>query len=477
MKFRRPLTALSAILLLAIIAQPSHAIEVLFVGGNTGANAGADSMVFSHLKRLQNVNVTYKRASTAVTGDAAGFDVVMTSSTPGSGDIRNKFQNISQGLINWEEAVADDGAGEFAFADSITKENNQTQLTVNSGSLSGLTTFTNHQREYTGGNGLGAGVVDVATTNGGRPGIMHLAAGALDQNGVAAPGNRVNLPMSDSTFNAISQDGLTLFNESLAFAAGSGPITTAPANVIWYSKLDGNATAIVGTDGFVGEGSPTASNDRFGNSGAATFFDGNDSFHIAPEVPSLQQGSISLWVNNTATDGAERGAIGVGASGGGSDQYFTLMRQNQSGGLDNYRSDLDGGNVIGFAREDVAVSGLTRDWHHVTMTFDLDAQELIMYIDGEIVNQEDLPTASGPLSPSNIWMIGAERIGSRFFMGDIDDVAIWGDVLNPGEVFALANDLLTVEEVAGLADVPEPTTAALGLLGMAGLLGRRRRAA
>ena len=61
-----------------------------------------------------------------------------------------------------------------------------------------------------------------------------------------------------------------------------------------------------------------------------------------------------------------------------------------------------------------------------------------------------------------IWVAG--RTSLRQFTGDLDEISIWDGALTGGEVADIfANG------------IPEPSSALLGLVGLAGLAFRRRR--
>ena len=100
--------SLITLALLVLVPSNVQATDVLFVGGAASATQGADGAVMGFLEgRYGAANVTYMQASAASSGDETPFDVLVISSTLGSGSVRNKFHNSAVPVVNWEEAVAE----------------------------------------------------------------------------------------------------------------------------------------------------------------------------------------------------------------------------------------------------------------------------------------------------------------------------------------------------------------------------------
>ncbi|TFG87888.1 MAG: hypothetical protein E4H17_03085, partial [Gemmatimonadales bacterium] len=122
-----------AVVLAALLVVPQGAalgVSILFIGGGGTPTSGADGAVMTYLETRYGVgNVTYQQASATAAGAELAYDALVISSTPGSGDIRSKFQNSPVGILNWEEAVVDDEAGEFQLS-VVNKPTGQTQINV-----------------------------------------------------------------------------------------------------------------------------------------------------------------------------------------------------------------------------------------------------------------------------------------------------------------------------------------------------------
>lgn len=102
-------------------------------------------------------------------------------------------------------------------------------------------------------------------------------------------------------------------------------------------------------------------------------------------------------------------------------------------------------------------------WYHIVSTFDGTTGQTIMYLNGLVVANAFRATGSINLSDGQI---GAWA-GTRFLPGHVDEFALYDSVLTPAQVLAHFN----------AAAIPEPATAALGLLGLGSLMLRRRRMA
>ena len=236
--------------------------------------------------------------------------------------------------------------------------------------------------------------------------------------------------------------------------------TSASAAMVWHSALDGDATAIVGPNG-VANGSPTAITDMNGNPNGAVKFDGSsDYYNLGTIASTLSAGSMSFWAR-TDVHGNDKGAIAMGVSGGGSAEYFVI--QDRSDG--SWRSDVDNGasRLDAFDNDPPVTTGT---WHHVAATFAAGGS-LKVYING--TQQTDVQALSAAHDLANLgnWLVGAERVGSRFYNGALDDVRLYDNELSALEVSAL--------NAAGPLYVPEPATMSLLALGGLVMIRRRRR--
>lgn len=95
-------------------SQPALTTEVLLLDSDGSGSLGADRAAIELLEDKFGISqVTVRAAAAVLPGDEEAYDLLVLSSTPGSGDIRGKFQDSPVPLLCWEEAVIDNGAGEF----------------------------------------------------------------------------------------------------------------------------------------------------------------------------------------------------------------------------------------------------------------------------------------------------------------------------------------------------------------------------
>ena len=225
--------------------------SLLFLGGQAGPTQGADAQVMDFLETTYGANnVSYKQASAANnTSDLNGIDLLILSSTTGSGSYRNKYHNSAVPILNWEEAVMDAGSGEFGLSSqSIVKSTSMTQMTIAqshaiTAGLTGTIDFVSAGAETLSTNSLFAGLTSVTVAangtaaNGnnsvvGNPTIFFAEAGQpVNPGSGASPakGRRVMFPMTDSTFSSLTADGRQLFENAVNWAAGvpTGPPTVS----------------------------------------------------------------------------------------------------------------------------------------------------------------------------------------------------------------------------------------------------------
>lgn len=136
----------------------------------------ADGAVYAFLRdRFYYAQIDYVQASVATTASANGYDLLVISSTPGSEHIRDKWDTSRTGILNWEQAVADDDGNEFMMADSLIP------VTANQA-------------------------------------ILAADVGDRLRDGSLSPNRRVMFSMDDGTFSAISADGLRLFGQAAQWA-------------------------------------------------------------------------------------------------------------------------------------------------------------------------------------------------------------------------------------------------------------------
>ena len=115
----RFLASLSLVASIFMLGPAAFGQTVLLHGSGTDPDGGADGAVFDYLvDKLGVDNVTYMQGDAAAAdgSSADGFAAVIISSTLGSGTVRNKYGDLALPLLNWEQALTRDAAGEFRLS-------------------------------------------------------------------------------------------------------------------------------------------------------------------------------------------------------------------------------------------------------------------------------------------------------------------------------------------------------------------------
>ena len=92
-------------LLVLAVAIPLNAANVLFIGAQPDAAGGDDAFVLEYLEDTLMHKVDYLTGDESSEGDEVGFDLMVISSTLGSGTVRGKFQDAEIPIMQWEEAL------------------------------------------------------------------------------------------------------------------------------------------------------------------------------------------------------------------------------------------------------------------------------------------------------------------------------------------------------------------------------------
>ena len=227
---------------------PQLGLSILFIGGQAEATQGADGTVMSFLEeRYGPQNITYKQANQTDAGEESEYAVLVISSTPGSGDMRNKFQDSTTPIVNWEEAVADNGSGEFQVTSGRTKDNvaedhvitilEDHPVTAGFSVGDDVTISTGQTEVWWSTDQQAPGSISLASEQDdpSRLFLTFVEEGGELNDGNLAPGKRVMLGMTDSTFNNFTEDGKTLIGQSIDWALGiAGGITPLNFTEIIY---------------------------------------------------------------------------------------------------------------------------------------------------------------------------------------------------------------------------------------------------
>lgn len=259
--------------------------------------------------------------------------------------------------------------------------------------------------------------------------------------------------------------------------------------LINYWNFDGNLTDFApagdvtdngtfaganGTDGIdYGAGLFGQSIEQNGAGGGAAGQE-NDGYVLIPRSADTLAGdtstiTTSLWVK---TAGVDSGWQTMLAHGEGS-QYRIARRGGSDPPIASYAGgsgDIPGADDVGPA------IGVDNGWHHVVAVSE-GGVKTQLWVDGGLVAEGGAPAIdddgnSNPAAPD--LFIGANPqtgANNREWWGNIDDVGQWDRVLTETEIGAIYSAGLAGEP---LMVIPEPSSAALMLIGLIGL-GLRRR--
>jgi hypothetical protein len=101
------LLAYAVTLLFCMFVHATRAAEILMVGNDPGPSFGDDGAVFDYLSGVLGHDVIYLAGADATRTDGESVDLIVISSTLGSGAVRGKFTGLATPILNWEEAIMD----------------------------------------------------------------------------------------------------------------------------------------------------------------------------------------------------------------------------------------------------------------------------------------------------------------------------------------------------------------------------------
>ena len=253
---------------------------------------------------------------------------------------------------------------------------------------------------------------------------------------------------------------MILFAVVLCGAVLCSATASAHAGPLHLWKFDGNATDSIGNHNGTEAGHATYTTGAGGKFGEAVSLDGDgDSIHVGQSSLPSSNFTLTAWV---LRDTAEN-------------HMYVAGTQNSSMAGAFLRMDYDTGdrqaqfNLLPSAHTRTAWGGSVplATWTHLAVTVS-STTGLKIYVNGGEVASD--PTGKGHTRYGN-FKIGARPDGTAImcFDGLIDDVAIFDHVLNNKELGNVIN------HGAQNYTVPEPSTLALAVFGLLGLLMFRRR--
>ena len=164
-------------------------------------------------------------------------------------------------------------------------------------------------------------------------------------------------------------------------------------------------------------------------------FDGGENYVEVPALGDWEQVSIECWALQVNPNPSMQGIISTWAWAAGKVHF--KFQDNQ------IQVDKNDGAKITFDRA-------LDTWYHIVYTTDTGANELKLYVDGELAAEG---TSGGTPENMNERRIGSEHDG-RFLIGMIDEVRIYNSVLESDEVkqnFEAKSNSLAVDSACKLA--------------------------
>jgi hypothetical protein len=200
-------------------------VMVLFVLLNPGAMNASDSGIKARLESFGYTVISVADGASQ-TAHAANKDLVVVSSTIGSGAVNVKFRDVTIPVINWEQALQDDfmmTLDDGAFRGTIVTQTSLNIVNPDHPLAAGLEMGT-HQivtaaQTYSWGvPNENAAVVATLVDNPDRALIYAYEPGSSMIGDFVAPARRIHLFLEDNTFAVLNEAGLRLFDAAIAYA-------------------------------------------------------------------------------------------------------------------------------------------------------------------------------------------------------------------------------------------------------------------
>lgn len=198
----------------------------------SGALTASDNLIISRLKSL-GFEVVAVLDTASQTSDADGKNLIVISSTVGSGNIGTKYTALPVPIIDWEPALYDELGIELNNANGITVTA-QTDVEIKdashplaAGLTAGVKTIMKAASDMASLNDIvpSAKIIAISTDGSNHPMLFALEKGdALNGSATvaAAPARRVGFPLSNDSFINANPDGLKLFDAAVKWAANLG---------------------------------------------------------------------------------------------------------------------------------------------------------------------------------------------------------------------------------------------------------------
>jgi hypothetical protein len=211
--------------------------QALYVAAAGGPN-GSDNAIVARLQS-QGWQVRVVGDTPSQTSDANGMNLIIVSSTVGSGNVGGKFTAVPVPLINWEEALQDNlllttdeanvTRASTAGQDAITIVKADHPLAAGLGA--GAKTIVTSAQSFSWGVPAASATLVAAMADDPTHGAIYAYdTGATLIDGVTkAPARRVHFLLTNDTFPNLNADGVKLFDAAVKWAANLPERVAAPA--------------------------------------------------------------------------------------------------------------------------------------------------------------------------------------------------------------------------------------------------------
>ncbi|MFT5406434.1 MAG: hypothetical protein ACI9DF_005295 [Verrucomicrobiales bacterium] len=236
-------------------------------------------------------------------------------------------------------------------------------------------------------------------------------------------------PVTSDTDGDGTDDGKELIAGTNPLDANSKPAFPIPIGYWPFDDQGSTETADLGPAGYVSNvnGDPDWVAGHSGNANDfAIKFDGEDD-SVTTEVSllnDLPELTMSFWMRMEEEQlGARIGLVGQNdAVEYGMINPGTMQWWSPAGAID------------------VEFGPIVEDWTHVAVV--LNAEGFKVFANGEIIGEN---AGGGPVSSGDTLNIGGDGVfdaEGNFFLGEIDDVAIWDEALSDSQIADLANQVI-----------------------------------
>lgn len=222
--------------------------QALFVG--SAAGSAGDTAVIARLQSL-GLGVSFVVDAAVATSDANNKDIIVISSTVGSGNISTKFSTISVPLLDWESAVYDElgfdanntGGAAIALQTQI-KIADATHPLAAGLPLGTVTVLSTAGDVISLATPMTSAKIIATSTDGNNTPVIFAFETGDALNGTAgfanrpdaAPARRVAFYLANNTFQATTVEGQKLFDAAVRWLVPNLPVPQSKFNAATLSK-------------------------------------------------------------------------------------------------------------------------------------------------------------------------------------------------------------------------------------------------